>query len=33
MCPFREVSLFQGLNYMLELGLGKENVSLLERCP
>ena len=29
----REVSLFQGLNYMLELHLGKEKVYLLERCP
>ena len=30
----REVSSFQGLNYMLELCLGKEKVSLLlERCP
>ena len=31
----REVSLFQGLNYMLELRLGKEKLSLflLERCP
>ena len=28
-----EVSLFQGLNCMQELFLGKEKVSLLERCP
>ena len=29
----REMSLFQWLNCMQELSLGKENVSLLERCP
>ena len=29
----REVSLFQGLNCMQELFLGKEKVSILERCP
>ena len=28
-----EVSLFQGLNCMQELFLGKEKMSLLERCP
>ena len=28
-----EVSLFQGFNCMQELFLGKEKVSLLERCP
>ena len=28
-----EVSLFQGLNFLQEMLLGKENVSLLERCP
>ena len=31
--PIREVSSFQGLNYMIELHLGKEKVLLLERCP
>ena len=29
----REVPSFQGLNCMQELFLGKEKVSLLERCP
>ena len=29
----REVSLFQGLNCMQELFLGKEKCPLLERCP
>ena len=28
-----EVSSFQGLNCMQELFLGKEKVSLLEKCP
>ena len=29
----REVSSFQRLNYVRKLCLGKEKVSLLERCP